>query len=409
MIENLNLVHYNDLCYYIFLSDKTLFINDDNDIRIIDNDVLNYTIDYIDNSLWICYYNIHYSISIIEFNLENKIERKIYNNNFLAYKNCISNIDSLNLFVKTQDNIQIIFRGWSKYNKMGIIFHCNVNINSNINVIASSNCASYNKPFTICNLNNNILVLICENFRRGEYILYDLSSNNSIGKFFLPNISNLYLINYNNKPLLFYNKLYKKDLSMSYREIIITHNKGYLGNEYRLLLSENILNPNISTYMGKIYIVWVNNNDINMVVSSNLKNWNYTYINKINNSNLLKATIIKTTSYGYEALKTYINISKIYLLLTPSKTRENKKLQDNVTNNYENLKQIHEKISFEYSLREQILYEKYLSAQIEYLQQARETEEYYKGVCNNYLSTISSLINSLEEKDNIINSLLDIP
>ncbi len=407
MIENLNIVHHNNLCYYIFVSDKTLFITNDDNIKIIDKDVLKYTIDYAHNSLWICYYNIDYSISIIEFNLESKIQKKIYNNNFLSYKNCITNIDSLNLSVKAHDNIQIIFRGWSKYSKIGIIFHCN--INSNINIIASSNCSSYNKPFTLCNINDNILFLICENFKRGEYILYDSSSNSKIGKFFLPNVNNVYLINYNNKPLLFYNKLYKKDLSMSYREIIITHNKGYLGNEYRLLLSENILNPNISTYMGKIYIVWVNNNDINMVVSSNLKNWNYTYINKINNSNLLKATIIKTTSYGYETLKSYINISRIYLLLNLFEKGKNEKLQDNIPDNYEVAKQLYEKLSFKYSLREQILYEKYLSSKIEYLEQIRKTEEYYKNICSNQFSTINSLINLLEEKDNIINSLLNIP
>jgi hypothetical protein len=409
MIKNLNIVHHNNLCYYIFLSDKTLFINDDDNIKIIDKDVLKYTIDYAHNSLWICYYNINYSISIIEFNLESKIQRKIYTNNFLSYKNCISNIDSLNLSVKANANIQIIFRGWSKYSKIGIIFYCNINIDSNINIIASSNCSSYNKPFTLCNIKDNILFLICENFKRGEYILYDSSSNSKIGKFFLPNISNIYLINHNNRLLIFYNKLYKKDLSMHYREIIIANNKGYLDNEYPLLLCENILNPNISAYMGKIYIVWDNNSDIKMVVSSNLKSWNYTYINKINNSSLLKATIMKTTSYGYETLKSYINISRIHLLLNLFEKGKNKKLQDNIPDNYEVVKQMYEKLSFEYRLREQILYEKYLSSKIEYLEEIKKTEEYYKSICSNHFSTINSLINLLEEKDNIINSLLNIP
>ncbi|KOA20238.1 hypothetical protein CLHOM_14430 [Clostridium homopropionicum DSM 5847] len=407
MIKDLNIIHYKDFCFYIFLINNTLYISEGNNIKVIDKSVLRYTLTCNNYFLWICYYTVNYSVFIIEFDLENKVYRNIYNNEFLFYKPYTQNIDSLNLIVNSYNNIQIIFRGWSNFSKTGLIFHCNTNTN-NISLITSSNCASYNNPFTICNKDDTTFILICEDFNDGKYTLYNLLTNRVIARFTISDINNMSFINYKNRLLIFYNKLHKKNLSIYYRELIVKHNNGYLNDECSLYLPENILNPNVSSYMGKIYVVWHNTNPINIAVSDNLKTWNYNYITKFNNSNLVKATIIKITKYNSEKLKTYINASKIYLLLSSFENKENVEIQDNVIYDYESLPQIYKKMNLEYSLKEKALYERYLNTQIENLTHSNQIEEYHKNICNNYLHTIGNLIKFLEEKDKIINSLLNM-
>ncbi|KYH30179.1 hypothetical protein [Clostridium colicanis] len=405
-IKDLNIIIYKNKCYRLFTNNRTLFISENNNIIKIHSGVLYYTMEYYEDSLWICYYDEKYSVFISKIELEVGIRKKIETNLlFLCNKN-LKSLDSLSLLIK-DNHIDIIFRGCDRHSGKIYIFKSNINMCTSPSIIDISD---YNSSFKICKTDNEDLILICKNFEEGEYVLYDLLTNKHINDFYLPNISNISFINYNKKPLIFYNGLIERDLSIKYRNVIINEGNGYLDNEHKLPLPKNIIKPQISIYMGNVYVIWNNTNNVNIALSNDLNTWKFSCLSKKNARNLVKANIMKIVDNKCENIKTYINFSQLYKLFKLCNNDERNEIFEGNTDNYKNIankNDIMNEINC-YKLKTKFLKERYLNLKLEALEEIQRTEIYYEDICREYLNTINNLVNIIEEKDRIIFKLLNI-
>ncbi|MFU0825691.1 hypothetical protein [Clostridium sp.] len=406
MIKDLNIIIYKDKSYKLFTNNRTLFISENNNIIQIHNGVLYYTMEYYEDSLWICYYDEKYSVFISKIELKMGIRNKIETNLlFLCNKN-LKSLDSLNMIIK-DSHIDIIFRGCDRHSGKIYIFKSKINMCNSPSIIDISD---YNSSFKICKTDNEVLILICKNFEEGEYVLYDLLTDKHINDFCLPNISNISFINYNKKPLIFYNELIKRDLSINYRNIIINNGNGYLDHGHKLPLPKNIIKPQISIYMGNVYVIWNNSNNVNIALSNDLNTWKFRCLSKKNTQNLIKTNIMKIVDNRCENIKTYINVSQLYKLFKLCSTDEkNKIFQENIDNhrNIANKNDVVNEDSY-HKLKIELLQERYLDLKLEGLEEIQNTEIYYEDICRDYLNIINNLMNIIEDKDRIIFKLLNI-
>lgn len=406
MVKNLNIVMYNKSRLRLFIIDKILFINKNSNMEIIDRNVLDYAIEYDENSLWICYYNDKYEFFIGEVNLSDKLSVRIKVNSLFSFESKLKMADSLKLIVRKTKDIQILFRGWDKYSDKIHVFQSNVVKGNTLNKIPVNNPMDYNSSFRISTIDNKAFMLLCHNFERGEYGLYDLFNSNNMINFTLPYINSLSFINHNKKPAIFYNKLVQKDLSINYREIAVTNNNAHLQEETRLPLPKNILKPRISVYQGKIYVIWNNSNSLNVALSSDLKQWKVRALSKQSTQNMIMATVIKIVNDKYEKIKAYINFSELQQLVKNflSKQSLNETLTHSFkcfnSNNMININKI--------KLKEELLRIGRINSQFENLEKIKDMEERYEAICRDYLATINYLRDTIDEKDKIILKLLNI-
>jgi hypothetical protein len=405
MVKNLNIVMYNKRRLRLFIIDKILFINESSNMEIIDRNVLDYSIEYDENTLWFCYYNDKQELFIGEVDLNNEVPAKVKTNFLFSFKEKLKRVDSLRMIIRNPKEVQVLFRGWDKYNEKIYIFQSNVFKANTLNKIPISNPMDYNSSFRISTIDNKAFMILCHNFEKGEYGLYDLFNNNNMINFTLPYISNLSFINHNKKPAIFYNKLVQKDLSINYREIAVTNNNAYLHQENRLPLPKNILKPRVSVYQGKIYVIWNNSNSLNIALSSDLKQWKVSSLSKQTAQNMIKATIIKVVNNKCEKIKAYVNFSELQQLVKNFLNSENL----NKTSHY-NLKYFGKnKMNINKSnFKEELSKIGWINSQFESLEKINDIEERYEAICRDYLYTINNLRSTIEEKDKIILKLLNI-
>lgn len=406
MIKSLNIVMYRKSRLRLFIIDKILFINENSNMEIIDRNVLDYTIEYDKNSLWICYYNDRYEFFIGEVNLSDKLVAKIKVKFLFSFEEKLKKADSFKIIIKSPRDIQVLFRGWDKYSDKVYIYQNNVVKANTFNKIPISNSIDYNSSFRVSNIDDKTFMLLCHNFERGEYGLYDLFNNNNMINFTLPYINNLSFINYNKKPTIFYNRLVQKDLSISYREIAVTNNNAYLHEENRLPLPKNILKPRISVYQGKIYVIWDNSSSLNIALSSDLKLWKVRSLSKQSTQNMIKATIIKIVNDKCQKIKAYINFSELQQLVKDFLSKQS--LDETSPHNFKYFNSKNMININKIKLKEELLRIEQLNSQLESLEKIKCIEARYEAICNDYLDTINHLRNTIEEKDKMISKLLNI-
>lgn len=406
MVKNLNIVIYKKSRLRLFIIDKILFMNKNFNMEVIDRNVLDYSIEYDENFLWFCYYNDRQELFIGEVDLNNETAAKVKTNILFSFKEKLKRVDSLRVIIINSKEVQILFRGWDKYNDKIYIFQSNVFKANTLNKIPISNPMDYNSSFRISTIDNKVFMLLCHNFENGEYGLYDLFNNNNMIDFTLPYINNLSFINHNKKPAIFYNKLVQKDLSISYREIAVTNNNAYLQEENRLPLPKNILKPRISVYQGKIYVIWNNSNSLNIALSSDLKQWKVSSLSKQSTQNMIKATIIKVINNKCEKIKAYINFSDLQQLVKNFLNNENSNKDS--FHNLKNFNNINRENAIRSNFKEELSKIGWINSQFEYLDKISDIEERYEAICRDYLDTINYLRNTIEEKDKIILKLLNI-
>jgi len=381
-------------------------MNENSNMKVIDRNVLDYTIEYDEDSLWICYYNDRHELFIGEVDLNNEAAAKVKMNFLFSFKENLKRVDSLRVIIRNPKEVQILFRGWDKYNEKIYIFQSNVFKTNALNKIPISNPMDYNSSFRISTIDNKAFMLLCHNFEKGEYGLYDLFNNNNMINFTLPYINNLSFINHNKKPAIFYNKLVQKDLSINYREIAVTNNNAHLQEETRLPLPKNILKPRISVYQGKIYVIWNNSNSLNIALSSDLKQWKVNSLSKQSTQNMIKATIIKVINNKCEKIKAYVNFSELQQLVKNFLNNENSNRTLHYNLKYSNS---NNKININKgNFKEELLKIGWINSQFESLEKIKDMEERYEAICRDYLATINYLRDTIEEKDKIILKLLNI-
>ena len=172
--------------------------------------------------------------------------------------------------------------------------------------------------------NKLFILLISEKGQCEEYVLYNLIEDRVEESFSLPNTSDVSMIKYDEKPIIFYNKRIDSKLYIRYRYIDIEKEEENIHEEKILnSLPQDIINPQISVYMGIIYLVWKSNRCIRSAMSRNLSNWNINYSEEcINNIN---TSIIKVCEDRIERMNTYMKENIVYNLIV---NRENCKIRD---------------------------------------------------------------------------------
>ena len=193
------------------------------------------------------------------------------------------------------------------------------------------------------------------------------------------------MIKYDEKPIIFYNKRIDSKLYIRYRYIDIEKEEENIHEEKILnSLPQDIINPQISVYMGIIYLVWKSNRCIRSAMSRNLSNWNINYSEEcINNIN---TSIIKVCEDRIERMNTYMKENIVYNLIV---NRENCKIRDQ-----------------SYKLLELMFYENSLSKKLDNMNNLLNIQQYYNSKNEEYLSKIRELNSIIMEKDKIIYKLL---
>ena len=193
------------------------------------------------------------------------------------------------------------------------------------------------------------------------------------------------MIKYDEKPIIFYNKRIDSKLYIRYRYIDIEKEEENIHEEKILnSLPQDIINPQISVYMGIIYLGWKRNRCIRSAMSRNLSNWNINYSEEcINNIN---TSIIKVCEDRIERMNTYMKENIVYNLIV---NRENCKIRDQ-----------------SYKLLELMFYENSLSKKLDNMNNLLNIQQYYNSKNEEYLSKIRELNSIIMEKDKIIYKLL---
>ena len=384
MIRSLKLLNYSENLYNVFIEKETLYINFFGKTKVISENVLDYCLEYFNKSLWISFYNEKYLINLVEVMLQGNENIIINKHLVLDIQKYVNKIDSLNMIIKNEKQINLIFRGWN--NDKTFIFNSNVSIENNFNIISDNTLNSKIRPFSIYSEDEKAMVLISEKNQCEEYVLYNLLENTAEDNFLLPNTSNASIIKYENRPVLFYNKEINSNVYLKYRYLDIKGKIKDIKEEQSLEnIPDNIIDPSISVYMGIIYLVWKNNKYIMNAKSSDLSNWNINYSGK--NINSMNVNIIKVIDNKAQKMNTYIKRNIVYNLI---KNRESYKLREN-----------------NYKLLELLFYENNLNNKIDNINNMIKIQELYSNRCEEYLIKIRELNNIINEKDRTIYNLLN--
>ncbi|WP_195990084.1 hypothetical protein [Clostridium sp. D53t1_180928_C8] len=384
MISDLKLLNYNEKLYNIFKEGKTLYINFYGKTKIISDDVLDYCLEYFDKSLWISTYNNKNLIYLYEIRIEEYGSIKINTHFVLDIRRYSQKIDSLTMIIKNENQINLIFRGWN--NNKSFIFNSNISICSDFNIISDNTLNNKTRPFSTYSEDDKAMILISEQGDCEEYVLYNLIEDTAEESFLLPNTSNISIVKYKNKPILFYNKEIDSNLYIKYRYVDIGKEGESIYDEKSLSnISDNILNPKVSVYMGMIYLVWKNNNYIKSAISRDLSNWNINYSEKT--INCVNTNIIKVLDDKIEKINTYMKKSIVYNLVI---NRDNYRIRDN-----------------NYKLLELLFYENSLNSKFDNINNLMKIQEYYNKRNEEYIIKIRELNNIITEKDKLIYKLLN--
>ena len=362
---------------------KTLYINFNGKTKVISENVLKYSLEYFNKSLWISIYNTIQLIILLEISIQEDKEIKINKQLVIDTKGYSEKIDSLTMIIKNTNQINLVFRGWN--NNKSFIFNSNISICNKFNIISDNTSNSRKRPFSVYSEDDKAILLISEKGQCEEYVLYNLIEDRVEESFSLPNTSDVSMIKYDEKPIIFYNKRIDSKLYIRYRYIDIEKEEENIHEEKILnSLPQDIINPQISVYMGIIYLVWKSNRCIRSAMSRNLSNWNINYSEEcINNIN---TSIIKVCEDRIERMNTYMKENIVYNLIV---NRENCKIRDQ-----------------SYKLLELMFYENSLSKKLDNMNNLLNIQQYYNSKNEEYLSKIRELNSIIMEKDKIIYKLL---
>ena len=382
-MKDFKLLNYNGKLYKIFMKGKTLYINFNGKTKVISENVLKYSLEYFNKSLWISIYNTIQLIILLEISIQEDKEIKINKQLVIDTKGYSEKIDSLTMIIKNTNQINLVFRGWN--NNKSFIFNSNISICNKFNIISDNTSNSRKRPFSVYSEDDKAILLISEKGQCEEYVLYNLIEDRVEESFSLPNTSDVSMIKYDEKPIIFYNKRIDSKLYIRYRYIDIEKEEENIHEEKILnSLPQDIINPQISLYMGIIYLVWKSNRCIRSAMSRNLSNWNINYSEEcINNIN---TSIIKVCEDRIERMNTYMKENIVYNLIV---NRENCKIRDQ-----------------SYKLLELMFYENSLSKKLDNMNNLLNIQQYYNSKNEEYLSKIRELNSIIMEKDKIIYKLL---
>ena len=231
MISELKLLNYKEKIYKVFIKDKILYISYNEEIKEISKNILGYCLEYFEESLWISFYDRNNSIYMVEIAINNNEKIKINKHLALNVDKYVTNIDSLTILVKNKNQMNLIFRGFDNDNNRGFIFNSNISISNSLNIISDNSLKSYNKPFVTYSYDDKAFLLMCEQGEGEEYIYYDLVDESIVNSFSLPNASNISLVKYREKPIIFYNKATTNDICIKYRKLDINEKNKIIENE----------------------------------------------------------------------------------------------------------------------------------------------------------------------------------
>lgn len=388
MIKDMTIINYEGKIFEIFVSEKNLYIRQGGDIREISDDVLNFDVEYFDKKIWISFYNSKYYIYIVEISAENNIN--IYKHLAVKSTDFTHSIDTLNIIIKSSEQIILTFRGWDKYKEKSNIFYNNISLVKNLNVVSSTDCNSYSSSYSSYNKNGKAYIFICKRYDTGEYILFDLIKGKTISKVIMPKSCNISLINYKDNPVVFYNKLAEKDLILKYRTLQIKDQGFTLGKEEDVYLPQNIIKPQISAFKGIVYVIWYGNKIVNIATSKDLTEWTTTQSRKKRDVIFIKTKIIEILNGNIEKGSTYIESS--FIGKTDNNILQREQYDFLGDDNNSLLKRKNE--------------EKELIGKINGLNKKIALLSHYNSRCANYQKQIENLQKIIEEKDEIIYKLL---
>ena len=144
MIRSLKLLNYSENLYNVFIEKETLYINFFGKTKVISENVLDYCLEYFNKSLWISFYNEKYLINLVEVMLQGNENIIINKHLVLDIQKYVNKIDSLNMIIKNEKQINLIFRGWN--NDKTFIFNSNISIENNFNIISDNTLNSKISP-----------------------------------------------------------------------------------------------------------------------------------------------------------------------------------------------------------------------------------------------------------------------
>lgn len=385
-MKDFKLLNYNGKLYKIFMEGKTLYINFNGKTKVISENVLKYSLEYFNKSLWISIYNTIQLIILLEISIQEDKEIKINKQLVIDTKGYSEKIDSLTMIIKNTNQINLVFRGWN--NNKSFIFNSNISISNNFSIISDNTLNSKIKPFSTYIDENKAMLLISEKNECEEYVLYDLLEDSTEESFLLPNTFNASIIKYENKPVIIYNKEINNNLYLKYRHLKIGRNLDRITKEESIdNIPKNIIEPKISVYMGMMYLVWKNNNCIRSAVSRDLNSWTMSYSGKTISS--INTKIIKIIGDKVEKISTYMKRAAVYTLI------RNEEIFNNLKNdNYKKL--------------ELLFHENNLNNKLDVTENIFNIEEYYQKKHLEYDEKIKELNNIINEKDKLIYKLLSI-
>lgn len=393
MVKRLNIVNYENEIYKIFIKESILYINKGNEFDELAKDVLNYHIEYYEDLLWISFYDKNYSIFLATIKLSFKDRIKINKYKALEGKKYAEFIDSLTIIIKDRDNINLVFRGWDKNRVSSKILSSNITLGENVSIIADNCSGNYNRPYVSCSFLDRGLILICKEYNKGRYFIYDLLDKKRIADVYLPNTCNISFSIFKDKPIIFCNKMADKNLFLKYVDLEINEDDEITIEERSVDLPQNIIKPLISVYMGVTYVTWNNNDVINIATSKDLNIWTINTLNNEKNLNYIEANIMKIIGNRVEKFKTFIT-SDILKNSKVNKERESK---------IENNKLVNKKIF------QIVIQQKNIDNKLSDLYKSIAQEErYYNKKSMEYLVRINELQKIIDEKDKIISNLLKI-
>ena len=203
-MKDFKLLNYNGKLYKIFMEGKTLYINFNGKTKVISENVLKYSLEYFNKSLWISIYNTIQLIILLEISIQEDKEIKINKQLVIDTKGYSEKIDSLTMIIKNTNQINLVFRGWN--NNKSFIFNSNISICNKFNIISDNTSNSRKRPFSVYSEDDKAILLISEKGQCEEYVLYNLIEDRVEESFSLPNTSDVSMIKYDEKPIIFYNK-----------------------------------------------------------------------------------------------------------------------------------------------------------------------------------------------------------
>ena len=393
MVKRLNIVNYEGEIYKIFIKDSILYINKGHEFEELTKYVLNYHIEYYEGLLWISFYDKNYSIFVATVKLSFKERIKINKYKVLEGKKYAESIDSLTMIIKDRNNINLVFRGLDNNRVNSKILSSDITLGENVSVIADNCSGNYNRPYIVSSFLDRSLILICEEYNKGRYFIYDLFDKKRIADIYLPNTCNISFSIFKNKPIIFCNKIADKNLFLKYLDLEINEDDEITIEERSLALPQNIIKPLISVYMGITYVTWNNNNVITIAKSKDLNIWKVNILNNEKNLNYIEASIMKIIENRVERLKTFIT----------SDILKNGKVNRECESKFENNRLVNKKIF------QIVIQQKNIDNKLSDLYKSIAQEErYYNKKSMEYLVKINELQKIIDEKDKIISNLLKL-